>query len=270
MLLPICHYQARDTDASQGNAGLVRRRDELLWELHNEHIRLDMILRALVETEYAIAARVAPAEQWFMPTVRWSQDRWRRRASPATTWVDTTLRHPSTYLEHPACSRNPAAVRPPVHPHDEKSPSPIAMSSYLEYCQSLSKQTLTKEALKLEMDNASVRPMGSVDVRQEVTPEHKDAVGGQYKADFKEGAGKQPLFERRNQSSGQWKASETTMVDWLNGPGQPTGQENASFMQQKWLEFSEVRLPFFQLLVVSFFSAYFFHAIFQQNIAESN
>lgn len=264
MLLRSCHCQVRDVVALQGDAALVRRRDELLWELHNEQIRLDMILRELVETEYAMAARSAPAAQGPVPTVPWSQERWHRRAPSVTTWEDAPLRQPSACPEHPPrCYRNPAVVRPPpLYPCVERSPSPTAMSWNQQYCQSPVKQTITEEALVPGVASVGVRLMGSK-FSQEVTPEQKDGVAGKCEAGLEEGKGVQPFSGSENQSSGQRKAAETTMVDLINESRwnscryKSAGQESTAFKQQKQLKFSEVRLRFFQLLPF-FFSLCFF------------
>ncbi|KAK3133355.1 hypothetical protein QOZ80_6AG0535490 [Eleusine coracana subsp. coracana] len=207
-----------------------------------------MILRELVETEYAMAARSGPAALWPVPTMPWSLDRWHRSASSAATWEGAPLRQPSTCTEHPpSCRSSPAAVRPPpVYPHVERSPSPVGTRGSLEYCQSPSKQTLTKETLMPGVANAGVRPMGSAFIRQEVTPEHNDVVGGERKADLGDGDGLQPSFESGKQSSGQRKAAETTTVGLINESGwrscqySTAGQDNVGFKQQKQLEFKEL------------------------------
>ncbi|XP_062193562.1 uncharacterized protein LOC133896959 [Phragmites australis] len=265
-----CHWQARDANASPGNAALARRREELLLELQVERIRQDMILRELAETERAMAAGFAPAGHWSVPELPRSQDNWHCRPLSVTNWEEAPLRLPSKCTEHPpcCCASSAAARPPPVYPHVEQSPSPMPwprpaddgeqqqecrssgasghpMRGFVELCRSPSKRSPAEKALVPEAANANVRRARSASFGEEVAPGHQRTDGGwERKADVEDGHGVQPLYECRNQNSGKRKSAESAMEDRINEHRQscrymPAGQENAAFDQQKRLEFSE-------------------------------
>jgi hypothetical protein len=120
---------------------------------------------------------------------------------------------------------------------------------YVELRRSPNKQTLPDEVSLPVAANAGARARPIF--HGKVTPGHKDAAGGEYKVDVEDGHGVQPSYQSGNQSIGQGKTSETTLVEQINGPMllsdryRLPGQESAAFDQQKSRGFTEVRLPIF-------------------------
>ncbi|OEL30345.1 hypothetical protein BAE44_0008636 [Dichanthelium oligosanthes] len=195
------------------------------------------------------------------PTLPSPQGYWRCRKSPVPPLEEAPLRSPRSSTEHP----RPAAVKvPPMYPYVELSPSPLQQprpasdtekqqdgqssgarkhpfDCYVEPHRSLNKRTLAEEASMSATANAGTRPM----FREGLTPGHKDAAGGECKADVEDGHGVHPLYKSGNQNSGQRKTAETTPVDQINGPMLQLGryrlacQESAAFDQQKGQGFSE-------------------------------
>ncbi|BAH94570.1 uncharacterized protein [Oryza sativa Japonica Group] len=122
-------------------AALGRRREELLWELHKTKIHREMLLCQLVETERAMAARLAAARghpatpplPWpqgdLLPAreYAWRSTPWEEQANAnANAHAHGALSAPRSGDEEitPWWRRSPSAVTPPVYPHVERSPSP--------------------------------------------------------------------------------------------------------------------------------------------------
>ncbi|TVU09562.1 hypothetical protein EJB05_43045 [Eragrostis curvula] len=238
--------QARDTDALHGDAALARRREELLWEFHKVRIRQDMIFRELADIERAMVARFTPAGHWTLQVLQPSRDYCHCRPSSETSLGQMPLSLPSRCSEHPPsrCQSTQEVRPPPVYPYVERSPSPIAMRGYSEDRRSSSKQIPAEETLVPAVANAGIKPMRSALVREEVTPEHKDALVRERKADVDDGRGVQPLYASEKQSIGQTRDTKiTTMVDQINESVHQScsyrlgGQENRTF-DQKRQEFS--------------------------------
>ncbi|TVU09563.1 hypothetical protein EJB05_43046 [Eragrostis curvula] len=253
----------------QGNINpAAQRREELLWELHKERIRQDILLRELAETERAMAARFGHAGHWSMQASPPSQDYWhQRRPQWLPPWDEAAPRPPLAVTEHPPCPYGiPAAARPPpLYPHVERLPQPPRpaddgeqqqegessgsterpiLSGGVDGCQSPRNGTLPEGALVPEAANAGAVTMLSASCAEEVTPGDRVGAGGEHKLDVEDGHGVQPLHESREQSSEQMTA-EFTMKDRRDElvarlcQDNLAGQENGTSYEQKQTGFRE-------------------------------
>ncbi|CAL5074269.1 unnamed protein product [Urochloa decumbens] len=253
--------QHGDANASQVDAALARRREELLWELDKVRIRQDTIFRELVLTEHAMGINAAGHNP--VPTNPSSLDYWHYRPSPLSVppLEELPLHPPRSSTERSPCGcRGPAPVRePPLYPYVEWSPPRSASDTekqqdsrspgvsthpfdgHVELCPSPKKQTPADEASLPAAANATARHTS----REEATPGHKDAACGECKADVVDGHGGNLLSKSGNQCSGQRTTVETTPVDQIkglmlqSGNYKLTGPESAAFDQQKGRMFSE-------------------------------
>ncbi|CAL5088305.1 unnamed protein product [Urochloa decumbens] len=253
--------QHGDANASQVDAALARRREELLWELDKVRIRQDTIFRELVLTEHAMGINAAGHNP--VPTHPSSLDYWRYRPSPLPVppLEESPLHPPRSSTERSPCGcRGPAPVKEtPLYPYVEWPPprpasdtekqqdsrSPGARThpfdGHVELCPSPKKQTPADEASLPAAANAAARPT----FHEEATPGHKDAACGERKADVVDGHGGNLLSKSGNQNNGQRTTAETTPVDQINrlmlqsGNYKLAGTESAAFDQQKGRAFSE-------------------------------
>ncbi|KAJ1289719.1 hypothetical protein BS78_02G185900 [Paspalum vaginatum] len=231
------HRQAGDANASRLDAALARRKEELLWELHMVHIRQDMILRELIETERAMGFTASGHNS--VQTLPWSHDYWRCRPFSMSPWEEVPLRPPCAGAEHPPCRRGSSTgvKAPPVYPHMERSPSPSPLlqrrpasdTEKQQDCRS-SEQRMHPTSGYVELCRTSSKPTTA-----EETTGHQHTDVGE-----KVGAGDchvmKPLQEIRNQLSGQWKSIESDIEGLDKKPIQVQQRFNND---QKRTEFSD-------------------------------
>ncbi|CAN6204488.1 unnamed protein product [Urochloa humidicola] len=250
-----------DANASQVDAALARRREELLWELDKARIRQDTIFRELVLTEHAMGITAGGHNP--VPALPSSQDYWHHRPSPSPVppLEDLPLHPQRSSIERSPCGcRGPAPARePPVYPYVEWSPPRAASDTekqqdsrssgarthpfdgHVELCPSLKKQTPVDEASLPAAVNAGFRAT----LHEEVTPGHKDAACGERKSDVVNGHDVNLLSKSGNQNNGQRTTAETTPVDQIkrlmlqSGNYNLAGPESAAFDRQKGRASSE-------------------------------
>ncbi|KAL6846552.1 hypothetical protein ACP4OV_024000 [Aristida adscensionis] len=256
-----------------GDAAAARGREELLRELDKSRVHQDMILRELIETERAVASRPAPAPAGRWPAPR-TQEYWHSRplssVPPREEGEVSPLRLMQAVAEHPPSgSWSPLVRPPPVYLCVELSPSPVPwrrpadgiaqqqerlssgvraqpFDGYVELCRSPKKRAPAEEALVPAAAYADVKRARSASFGDKVAAEHQRAdVRRDRMADGEERYGLQSLFDR-SQDSGQRRIAESAREGrMINEPVQPSchynpaGKENASFDEQKRLQFTE-------------------------------
>ncbi|KAF8657735.1 hypothetical protein HU200_059895 [Digitaria exilis] len=259
--LPPPPYGDSNENASPVNAALARRREELVWELTKVRDRQDMILRELVQTEHAMGMGFTAAGYNPVPTPPSSQDYWRSRTPPVNLLEEAPPPPQRSSAEHPpSVSGGPAAMTvPPVYPQVEWPPSPLLQQvlptdiekqqdcrssaammhpfdGYVEPCPSPKKSDVAEEASLPATTNDGAQPT------------FRDAAGAEKKDGVKDAHGMHSLFEIGNQSSGQRKTVEISLMDQINGPMMSSGryrlggQESLAFHQQNGQEVSAVRI----------------------------